>query len=53
LAKKALILLKNEKLRKKMALRSFKNSRNYDISKSVDKLEKLYYSLTHGRKIFK
>jgi glycosyltransferase involved in cell wall biosynthesis len=51
LAEKALKLLKNEELRESMALRSFENSRHYDINKSVDKLEKLYYSLINGRKI--
>ena len=45
LAKKALILLKNEKLRKKMALKSFENSKSYDILKSVDKLEAIYDSV--------
>ena len=53
LAKKALILLKDEKLRKSMAQKSFENSRNYDINKSIDKLERVYYSLKHGRKISK
>ncbi len=51
LAEKVLRLLKNEKLRKSMSLKSFENSRNYDINKSVDKLENLYYSLLDGRKI--
>jgi len=45
LATKALILLKNEKMRKKMALRSYTNSRSYDILKSVDKLEAIYDSV--------
>jgi glycosyltransferase involved in cell wall biosynthesis len=53
LAEKALILLKNEKLRKLMASKSFRNSRKYDINKSGDRLEHLYYSLLNGRKISK
>jgi glycosyltransferase involved in cell wall biosynthesis len=51
LAKKALELLMNERLRKSMALTSFKNSKDYNINKSIDKLEKLYYSLLDERKI--
>lgn len=43
LAKKALILLKNDKLREEMAIISYKNSRDFDIQKSIDKLEKVYY----------
>ena len=49
LAEKSLKLLKNEKLRKKMAIRSFKNSREYDINKSVKKLEEVYHSLISKR----
>jgi len=45
LAIKCLKLLKNQKLLNKMANASFKESRKYDINKSVSKLESLYYSL--------
>jgi len=45
LAKKALIILKNDTLRKSMSEKSFKNIKDYDINKSIDKLEELYYSL--------
>lgn len=45
LAKKALILLKNDKIRKKMGIKSYKNVKEYDINKSIDKLEKIYNSL--------
>jgi len=38
-------ILKNEKLRIKMGRISFKNSRDYDINKSVDMLERVYASL--------
>ncbi len=45
LAKKALILLKNEKLLKKMSKRSLEIIKDYDINKSGSKLEEVYYSL--------
>jgi len=45
LSKKILKLLKDDVLRKKMGDKSFKLSKEYDINKSVDKLEKVYYSL--------
>ncbi len=44
LAKKVLRLLKNEALYKKMAAKSYEYAKAYDINKSVDKLEKIYYS---------
>lgn len=48
LAKKALILLKNDKLRKKMGNESYKKVKEYDINKSVDKLEKVYYKIINN-----
>lgn len=45
LAEKAVKMLADDKLRAVMAKNSFNKSREYDIEKSVFKLEKLYYSL--------
>jgi len=45
LAEKIGILLKNDKLREKMADNSFQKSKEYRIDKSVKKLEELYKSL--------
>lgn len=45
LAEKALTMLKDEKLLKKMAAKSYAKSKDYDINKSVSMLEKVYYSL--------
>lgn len=45
LAEKAIELLADKKLLAIMAENSFKKSREYDIEKSVSKLEELYYSL--------
>lgn len=45
LAEKALIILKDEKLMKKMGAQSLKQAREYDIEKSADKLEKVYESV--------
>jgi glycosyltransferase involved in cell wall biosynthesis len=42
LAKKAIIILNNEKMIKKMSAESCKQAQAYDINKSVDKLEKIY-----------
>jgi glycosyltransferase involved in cell wall biosynthesis len=44
LARKILILLKDKKLRRKMAQNSLDESRNYSINKSISNLEKIYYS---------
>ncbi len=46
LAEKSLKLLRNGKLRKKMALKSFRNSRGYDINRSVKKIEKVYSAIS-------
>ncbi len=46
LATKVLILLEDEKLRKKMALRSLEESKKYDIDTSIDKLERIYYKFS-------
>jgi glycosyltransferase involved in cell wall biosynthesis len=46
LAEKALKLLKNNVLRKKMGKKSFELAKDYDINRSIDKLEKVYYSLS-------
>jgi glycosyltransferase involved in cell wall biosynthesis len=45
LSKKILKLLKNSALRKKMGQKSFELAKNYDINRSIDKLEEVYYSL--------
>jgi len=45
LGKKLLKLLKNSELRKKMGIKSFELAKEYDINKSVDKLEEVYYSM--------
>jgi hypothetical protein len=45
LSKKISKLLEDDILRKKMGKKSLELSRNYDINRSVDKLEKTYYSL--------
>jgi len=42
LAKKILTMLTNKKTREQMAKRSYKNARDYDINRSVDKLEGVY-----------
>jgi glycosyltransferase involved in cell wall biosynthesis len=49
LAKKLLIILKDEELRDKMSKQSYKNSREYDINRSVSILENIYYSIKDGR----
>ncbi len=46
LAEKIIKIAKNKELLKKMAKKSSAKSRNFDINKSVKKLENLYYSLT-------
>jgi len=51
LAKKLLILIKDDKLRKKMAKESLKKAESYDINNSVDKLEEIYTQVKNGRKI--
>lgn len=45
LAEKAVKMLADDKLRAVMAENSLKKSREYDIEKSISKLEELYYSL--------
>ncbi len=45
LAEKELILLKNEKMRKNMAQESYKKVKKYDLKRSIDKLELLYYKV--------
>lgn len=50
LANKILKLLKNDKLRKKMGENSYKMSKEYDINKSVDKLEKVYCVVLKDKK---
>jgi len=45
LAEKALIILQNDNLRKQMSKKSKILSKEYDINKSIDKLEEVYYSL--------
>ncbi|MEK7117117.1 MAG: glycosyltransferase [Patescibacteria group bacterium] len=45
LADKVLTLLHDRELRERMGQKSFEISKNYDIDKSVLKLEQLYYSL--------
>lgn len=45
LAKKALILLENSNLRRKMGLLSYKKSREFDIHKSISKVEEVFYSV--------
>lgn len=52
LAKKILIIIKNDALRKKMSAESLKESRKYDINESVKKIEEVY-KRKYGRKIFK
>lgn len=42
LAEKTLILLKNKELRNKMGNESYRQIKDYDINKSVDKLESIY-----------
>jgi len=44
LARQALKLITNADLRKKMGETSFEKVKNYDINKSIDLLEKVYYS---------
>jgi glycosyltransferase involved in cell wall biosynthesis len=45
LAEKILAIIKDDELREKMGQKSLEMSRDYDIEKSADKLERLYYSL--------
>lgn len=45
LADKLLLLLRNDRMRKKMAAVSYKKSRDYDVNKSVKLLEKVYTSV--------
>jgi len=45
LAEKILTIISNKELREKMGQRSLEISKDYDIGKSVLKLEQLYYSL--------
>ncbi|NTU98975.1 glycosyltransferase family 4 protein [Candidatus Falkowbacteria bacterium] len=45
LAEKALVLLRDEKLRQSMAEESLRASREYDINRSVDRILDLFYSL--------
>jgi len=42
LSDKILILLKDNKMRKKMGNESYKQAKKYDINKSIEKLEKVY-----------
>lgn len=46
LAKKIIHLLGNEELRGKMGKKSLENSRKYDIEESINRLEKIYYSIS-------
>jgi len=48
LAEKALIILTNERKIKKMAAESYRQIQGYDINKSVDKLENLYYKVLNS-----
>jgi len=50
LAEKALKLLKDNSLREEMGKKSFELAKEYDINKSIDKLEKLYYSILSRKK---
>jgi glycosyltransferase involved in cell wall biosynthesis len=50
LADKLIKLLKNEGLRKKMGLKSYEIAKKYDINKSIEKLEKVYYDLLCSKK---
>lgn len=43
LAEKVINLIQDESLREKMGKASLEKSKNYDIEKSVDRLEKVYY----------
>jgi len=43
LAHQTLKLITDENLRKKMGMVSFEKSKNYDIQRSVDRLEEVYY----------
>lgn len=43
LAEKALLIIKDEEGRKKMGKASLEKSKNYDINKSAEKLEEVYY----------
>ena len=43
LASKAILLISDRELREKMGKISLEKSKNYDIEKSVDKLENIYY----------
>ncbi|MFZ2049068.1 MAG: glycosyltransferase [Minisyncoccia bacterium] len=45
LAEKALRILNNDSLREQMGETSFRNALEYDINKSVNKLEEVYYSV--------
>ena len=45
LSEKILILIKDADLREKMGKKSLEKSKDYDINNSVDKLEKVYYSI--------
>jgi glycosyltransferase involved in cell wall biosynthesis len=45
LAEKAVAILSDDKLRAEMAAKSLEKSRSYDIERSIDHLEELYYSL--------
>ena len=46
LAEKAIILIADKELRVKMGKISLEKSKNYDIERSVDKLEEIYYLAT-------
>lgn len=45
LAEKISKLVENKELRKKMGRKSLEDSKEYDINKSADKLEQVYYSI--------
>ena len=49
LARQALKLITNADLREKMGKKSFEKSKHYDIHKSVDMLEEVYYSALKSR----
>jgi len=49
LAEKIIQILSNDALRKKMSKKSYENSEEYSITNSVDKLEKVYYSLKNKK----
>lgn len=48
LAKKCLRLLKNSRLLKRMAVKSYKNSKGYHIDRSIRSLEEVYHNLVYN-----